>query len=273
MAFIEVNGTTLYYEDTGPAPELPGETIVFSHGLLMNTALFAPQVAAFRQRYRCIAYDHRSQGRSAAATEPVVTMDQVAEDAAALIEKLGVAPVHFCGLSMGGFTGMRLAARRPELLRSVLLLDTSAEAEPADNVPRYRLLNFVARWLSFRLVLSQVLPIMFGQSFLKNPARAEDRRAARAMLSANPAQIWRAIAGVIERPGIEAELARIALPTLVLVGEEDVATVPAKAERLAAGIAGAKLVRIPRAGHSSTIEEPAAVNQALADFLDTVPRS
>src|SRR5947209_19772561 len=109
MPTIELNGTTLYYEDTGPAPT--GETIAFSHGLLWSTELFAPQIAALRDRYRCIAWDHRGQGRSASDHRHCIGMELVTQDAVALLDKLGVAPVHLVGLSMGGFVAMRIAAR------------------------------------------------------------------------------------------------------------------------------------------------------------------
>jgi pimeloyl-ACP methyl ester carboxylesterase len=82
--------------------------------------------------------------------------------------------------------------------------------------------------------------------------------------------VERALGGVIARAGVEDEIAKITAPTLVVVGDEDVATVPAKAERIRDLIPGAKLAVIPRAGHSSTIEEPDAVNAALASFLAEV---
>jgi pimeloyl-ACP methyl ester carboxylesterase len=82
--------------------------------------------------------------------------------------------------------------------------------------------------------------------------------------------IWRAVNGVIDRGGIHSELSRIAAPTLVVVGDEDTATPPPKAEKIAAAISGAKLVRIPRAGHSSPVEEPAAVTSALTGFLSSL---
>jgi 3-oxoadipate enol-lactonase len=82
--------------------------------------------------------------------------------------------------------------------------------------------------------------------------------------------VQRALGGVIARASIEDELGKITAPTLVIVGDEDVATVPAKAERIRDGISGAKLVVIPHAGHSSSIEEPQAVNAAIASFLTDV---
>jgi pimeloyl-ACP methyl ester carboxylesterase len=256
----------LHVEDTGGH----GPVVLFSHGLLWDTRLFAPQLAALRDRYRCIAWDHRGQGRSE-VTADGYDMDTLAADAAALIERLGVAPVHFVGLSMGGFVGLRLAIRRPELLRSLVLIDTSAGPEAPANVPRYRLLNFIARWFGFRPVVDRVMPILFGRSFLADPACAAQRAELRArLLALDRTGTPRAVRGVIERAGVAGELHRIRTPTLVVVGEEDVATPPDKSVALATGIAGARLLRIPNAGHTSTLEQPAAVNAALAQFLAAI---
>ncbi len=264
MTMLEVNGTQLHVEDTGPGST--GETVVFSHGLLWNTELFAPQIAALRDRYRCIAWDHRGQGRSAADHRHHIGMELVWQDAVALLAKLGTGAVTFCGLSMGGFVAMRMAARRPELVRRLVLIDTSADPEPLENIGRYRLLSGVTRVLGPRLVASRVAPIMFGKTFLSDAAREGERRRYLDILTGRR-DIWRAVNGVIDRPGVHDELARITVPTLVLVGDEDMATVGAKAERIHAAIAGSRLVRIPRAGHSSSVEEPAAVTAAIESFL------
>jgi pimeloyl-ACP methyl ester carboxylesterase len=266
MPLISLNGASLWYESTGEGPE----TIVFAHGLLWSGEMFAAQVAALSSRYRCVTFDFRGQGRSQVAASGY-DMDTLANDAAALIESLGVGPVHMAGLSMGGFVTMRLAARRPDLLRSAILLETSADGEPQENVGRYKLLGFVGRWLGYGLVSGSVMPIMFGKTFMSEPARAAERASWRARLMKNDrVGIARALGGVIERAPIYPELARITVPTLVIVGDEDVATVPAKAERIAAAIAGAQLVVIPRAGHTSSVEEPAAVTAAIAAFLARV---
>jgi len=201
-------------------------------------------------------------------------MDTLADDAVALIGALGLGRVHFAGLSMGGFVAMRVAARHPELVRSLILLETSAEPEPKEKIGRYRLMGFVGRWFGFGLVANQVMPIMFGATYVNDPARATERNGWRDRLLKNDrVGVLRALGGVISRNGVESELGSIEAPTLVIVGDEDVATVPAKAERIRDGIPGAKLVVIPRAGHSSTIEEPAAVNAAIAAFLASVASS
>lgn len=268
MAEIAVNGTRLFYEDTGPGST--GQTILFSHGLLWDTELFAPQLAHLRGRYRVIAYDHRGQGRSADDAAASISMETVYADAVALIEALGAGPVHFAGLSMGGFVAMRLGARRPDLVRSLILMETSADPEPAENVPKYRKLNFVARWLGLGLVAARVMPIMFSRDFLTDPARAAQRAHWQRKLTGNRRSIWRAVNGVIDRAGVYDELGRVTCPVLVLVGDQDVATVPAKSERIHAAIPQSRLVRIAKAGHSSSIEQPAAVNAALDDFLGSL---
>jgi pimeloyl-ACP methyl ester carboxylesterase len=265
MATIEVNGTTLYYEDTGPGST--GETIVFSHGLLWGTELFTAQIEALRGRYRCIAWDHRGQGRSAGDPHRhTIGMELVWQDAAAFLEAVAGGPVHFCGLSMGGFVAMRMAARRPDLVRSLVLIETSADPEPTQNIGRYRLLTRVVRTLGPRIVRKQVGAIMMGRSILTDPSRRTERERYIDIMSRRK-DIWRAVNGVIDRAGIHDELARIRVPTVVLVGNEDVATPIAKAQRIVAGITGATLVEIPRAGHSSTVEEPQAVTAAIEGFL------
>jgi len=268
MATLELDGTTLYYEDTGPGST--GETIAFSHGLLWGTEQFAPQIAALRARYRCIAWDHRGQGKSGTDHRVCIGMELVWQDAVQLIEKIAGGPVHFCGLSMGGFTGMRMAARRPDLVRSLILLETSSDPESLENIGRYRMLVRVTKLLGPRPVKNQVAQMMLGKAMLTDKARKQEL-ATFVDLMARRRDIWRAANGVIDRAGIHSELSRITAPTLVMVGEEDVATPLAKAERIAAAIAGAKLVTIPRAGHSSPVEEPAAVTAAIEAFLAALP--
>lgn len=267
MPTLRVNGATLHYEDTGGA----GEPVVFAHGLLWSGRMFDAQVAALRGRHRCITFDFRGQGQSE-VTAGGYDMETLADDAAALIRALGASPCHFVGLSMGGFIGMRLAVRRPELLRSLVLMETSADPEP--NALKYRLLGGVVRVFGrrgFGLVMPRVMRIMFGRTFLRDPAREAERRLWRERgMENDPAGILRALRGVIDRRPVYDEIGRIALPTLVMVGDEDVATVPAKAERMAARIPGARLVTIPRAGHTASVEEPDAVNAALEGFLASV---
>jgi len=264
MPFKDVNGAKIYYEESGSGPE----TIVFSHGLLMSGEMFSEQVKAFSDRYRCISYDHRGQSRSE-VTASGYDMDTLTEDAAALIRALDCAPCHFAGLSMGGFVGMRLAIRHPELLRSVILMATTADPEPEQNKGPYRRLAFIGRWLSFRLVISPLMKIMFGRSFLEDPARAHGRaKWKNHLLGLTRTGTSRAAHGVIDRDGVYDQLGKIKTPTLIIVGKEDVATPPAKSKRMRDAIAGSVYRELPRGGHSSCIEEPEAVTRAMQDFFD-----
>jgi 3-oxoadipate enol-lactonase len=115
------------------------------------------------------------------------------------------------------------------------------------------------------------MKILFGREFLEDPARVLLKEEWRRRLLANDRiGITRAVTGVIDRAGVHDEIERIALPTLIIVGDRDVATPRAKAERIRERIPGSRLVVIPGAGHTSTIEEPEAVNRALVEFLDEV---
>jgi pimeloyl-ACP methyl ester carboxylesterase len=263
---MQINGAEIYYEDAGSGPE----TIVLAHGLLCSTRLFDHQVAVFKDRYRCICFDFRGQGKSE-ITRDGYEIDNLTEDAAGLIRALGVAPCHFVGLSMGGFVGMRLAARRPELIRSLILMSTSADAEPRAKALGYRVLCLVARWLSMRLTAAPVKRIMFGKKFRSDPTREAEREEWRQiLLRNNPTGATRAARAVFSRPSIYDEIDKIRVPTLILVGAEDAATPPGKALRIHERIAGSRLVVIPDSGHTVTVEEPAAVNAAVIDFLNNL---
>lgn len=189
-------------------------------------------------------------------------------DAATLIENLECAPCHFIGLSMGGFIGLRLAIHHPELIQSLILMNTSADPEPTENLGRYRFLNFIARWFGLTVVANRIMPIVFGQTFLTDPARTYLKADWRQRIIANDRiGITRATQGVITRQGIYEQLGQIKAPTLILVGDQDVATQPIHSERMHHGIPHSEQVIISGAGHTSTIEEPDAVNEALAEFL------
>jgi 3-oxoadipate enol-lactonase len=269
MADMVIRGVRLHVEDSGRGGDDDREVVAFSHGLLWNTNLFAPQVAALREDYRCIAWDHRGQGRSEIPVDgDEVTIEEVTADAIELIEQLGVGPCHFVGLSMGGFVGTRIAARRPELVRSLVLLDTTAEPEDPAKVNRYRLLNLLARTIGVRAVLSRVAPIMAGTTVFEDPSLAERRQFILDNLAANSRWVHKAVTGVVRREGNVHELADITCPVTILHGTEDAAISRERARGLADGIPQATWVDVPQAGHSSTVENPDVVTAAIVDHLE-----
>jgi 3-oxoadipate enol-lactonase len=119
--------------------------------------------------------------------------------------------------------------------------------------------------------VSRVMPIMFGRHFLTEPSRAVERDLWRQRLARNGRHIVRAVRGVIERTGVADEITRVRIPTLVLVGDQDVATPRPKAERIVSLIPGATLTIIPNAGHSSSVEQPEFVTAAIAAFIAALP--
>ena len=152
MPYIQLNKVNYYYEEHGSG----SDTIVLSHGLLWSGHMFHKQVAYFKSRYRVITYDHRGQGKTE-VTENGYDMDTLYEDAVQLIEKLENKPVIFGGLSMGGFVGMRLAARRPDLIKKLILMETTADPEPIENVGKYKMLNNIVKYIGYWPVVSKVM--------------------------------------------------------------------------------------------------------------------
>jgi 3-oxoadipate enol-lactonase len=262
------DGAAIHYTDTGtPAGGPETRTVFFGHGLLFSGWMFHPQITALQAEHRCVAIDWRGQGQSA-ATKDGYDMDTLADDAVALIESLGVAPVHYVGLSMGGFVGQRIAARRPELVRTLALLDTSAGPEDLDNIKRYKLLGRIFRVAGISPLRKAVLPIMFGPAFLADASRKPviDEWEHRLKASARSG-VAKAVMGVADRLPIENEISRIIAPTLVIVGADDVATPPVKSQLITELVPGARLAQIPDCGHTSTLEQADTVTRLLRAFL------
>jgi 3-oxoadipate enol-lactonase len=260
MATITINQTEIYYEIHGDGEE----TIVFSHGLLWSGKMFQSQLDFFKARYRCVAYDHRGQGRSTDSAR-AFDMEDLYNDGKAFIEALNLGPCHFVGLSMGGFIGMRMAARNPELIKSLILLDTSADAEPFKF--KYSVLNTIVKFFGVPSVSTKVMPIMFGQKFLNDPSRTSELAYWKGQLDSNRKSITQSVSAVIHRKAVATEIPSIKCNVLVVVGDQDVATIPEKSIRIHNLIPKSTLKIIEGAGHSSSIEEPQKVNQAIDEFL------
>ena len=268
MPIIKIRDTELFYLDTGVDPVK--ETIVFAHGLLWDNEMFAPQIDFLKQQYRCIAFDFRGQGQSP-ATKSGYDMENLTEDTVELISQLVDGPVHFLGLSMGGFIGMRIAINKPEMLKSLMLLETTADPEPDENKPKYLILCFVAKWISVSLIVEKTMAIMISQSFLNDPEKTKLRKEwASRLKKLNRWTITRAIKGVINRKGVFDSIGKITTPTLIVVGDEDVATVPAKAHRMNQAIKHSHIKIIQRAGHTSSIEQPETIIKTVSGFLKSI---
>ncbi len=242
------------------------ETLVLLHGLLFSQRMFDAQVEALGSRFRCVRMDFRGQGESE-VTRSGYDLDTLAGDVVALIEQLDAGPVHLLGFSMGAMVAQRVALKRPELLRSLVLMNTSAERERWSKRPRFALLNLAARWIGLEKVAPKILPLLFSDRFIEDPGCAAERGRWLEMVAANDRiGATRAVRGVVSRRSILEDIGTIRLPTLIIAADSDHATSPQKSKNMHRRIAGSKLVTIEDSGHMSTAERPEAVNRALIDF-------
>jgi pimeloyl-ACP methyl ester carboxylesterase len=226
------------------------------------------QLTALSTRHRIIAPDHRGFGETDGFRE-APSIDQMADDAARLLDAIGVETTVLAGLSMGGYVALAFARRHPHRLRALILADTKAEADsPEAKVGRDKLIAFMKDHSGGDLI-ELLMPKMVSASTRKEaPELVEAIRQLAAGQS--PAGIIGALIALRDRPDSSTGLHRIAVPTLVIVGEDDVITPPSDADALAVKIPGAVLKRIPHAGHLSNLEQPATFNSLVAQFLATL---
>ncbi len=266
MPEIQINNARYYYTDTGTG----NETIVFAHGFLMDREMFRHQIEALKSRYRIIAFDWRGQGKSQ-VTDSGYDMDELYRDALALIEALKLKKPHWTGVSMGGFIGMRIAARHPDLLGSLVLADTSDEAEILSKKIRWGLLAYIFKYFGPEPIINGIRKALFGKSSLENPGFLPvlEEYAGKWMQLDREATFKIAWA-IFNRKPVTEELKNIKIPTLVVVGDEDIARPVDEAERLSRRINNARMEIIPKAGHSSPLENPEDFNRILTDFLQNI---
>lgn len=257
----ETSARTISYDDAGTGP-----VVVLLHAFPLSRAMWAPQIEALADHYRILAPDLRGFGGSKSFIDPP-SLDQVADDMAILLDELKITgPVVLGGLSMGGYAALAFARRHAGRLRGLILADTKAEADDAEGkANRDRLIAFAAEHTG-RDVLEQMLPRLVAA---ETPARHPEVMDTLRHIAADqtPAGIIGALRAMRERPDSTPMLPSIAVPTLIVVGENDALTPPTVAASMAASIAGARLVRIPGAGHLSNLERPTEFNAAVRAFL------
>lgn len=260
MPTIERDDARVAYDVEGEGPP-----VLLGHSLLCDSRMWDPVLPWLRPGRRLLSVDFRGH-RGSTSTRPF-SMDDLADDWLAVLDREGIERAFLCGLSMGGMTAMRVALRAPDRVAGLILLDTSAGPQPFGDRLRFRLMAEVLRLFGFRSFLfPAVNAAMFGRTTLRERPEVAAAQMQRTR-EHDPRQLYRAVRAVIERDDILADLARITAPTLVLVGEEDAATPPPNARHIAATIPGAVLETIPRSGHLATLEAPDATGPRIATFL------
>lgn len=281
-----VNGTGLRVGEVGAG----AETVVFSPALFTNRGMFDPLVNALKTDHRCIRYDHRGQGDSGFGTRQpasLLSTEGLYADAVALLDELHVESCHWVGASIGGFVGMRLAARHPERIRSLVFIGPAMHplsAADRRQISRFTLAIQVSALLGRlggamrRMLADRVMRNMFGATFMADPARAEIREFWRqryaAQLVPKAVPMARAVFGSSENS--PEMLGHITAPTLLVVGDNPPAGVePADANvedrEIQQAIPGSRLVIIPGAGHMVLVEEPAAATAVITEFIRSAP--
>ena len=263
--YATVNGTRLAYRDRGQGRPV---ALLLIHGFPLDHRMWDAQLAGLAGQARVIAPDLRGFGRSAAALSGPLTMDQHADDLAALLDHLGIGRAVVAGLSMGGYIAFAFWRRHQERVQALVLADTRAEADSPQAQANRDAAAAKVRTAGVAAIAGDMLPRLLAPASLANPRLAERMRA---MMADQPAEtVIAALAGLRDREDSRPTLPTITVPTLVLVGAHDALTPPADATALAAGIPAARLVVIPAAGHMSPLENPRAVNAALRSFVCTV---
>jgi 3-oxoadipate enol-lactonase len=258
---ISVNGIDIAYEDEGPKD---GPVVVMSHSLSANRRMWDPQVPALVDRYRVVRYDTRGHGDTS-VPEGAYTLDQLADDAIGLIRALDLGRVHFVGLSMGGMVGQTVALKAPEVLESLVLCDTSSGYPGAGrSMWEERIAN--ARKGGMAGMVDATIERWFSPGFVaRDPGTIG---AVRDMILATDVNGYIGCSHAISKLDTTPRLGEIAVPTLILVGEDDPGTPVAMHEVLRDGIAGSELVIFPVARHLSNMEVTDAFNGTLRRFLD-----
>jgi 3-oxoadipate enol-lactonase len=257
-----VKGNPLSYDDVGA-----GTPIVFLHAFPLDRSMWAPQVGALVRQARCIAPDLRGFGGSAPA--PPNSVDGYADDVAALLDTLAIAPAVVVGLSMGGYIAFAFWRRHRPKVRALVLADTRAGADSDEAREKRRRLIEVARGRGSRAVAELQIDSIVGATTRQR--RPDIVETVRAMMGAAPVEgIVGALEAMMARPDSTPTLATIDVPTLVLVGDEDTLTPPREAESMHAQIRGSRLETVSRAGHICNLERPAAFNHVLSEFVEGV---
>ena len=271
MSYVRTHLGQWFYESHGSRKERGDPTIVLCHGLLFDGTQWDGQVDALSALGHVLVIDGPGHGKS--DVPPPFSLDDHTRAFVDALDALGVDELVMVGLSWGGMLAMRVAlSPAASRLRAMALLDTSADAEGWKDAMKYRLMASFARRFGIpsRLVEKEIAPTMFCPKTLRAHPElvAEVTRRVNGYSRAGVARA--ALAVIVERKSVLERLSSITVPTLVLCGREDTATVPARSEAIASRIPRAKLAWIEDSGHMSAIEQPEAVANLIVPFVRRV---
>jgi pimeloyl-ACP methyl ester carboxylesterase len=264
---------TVHLPDTTLAVHTPGSglPVLLLHGFPFDHAMWAGQ-DPLADDVRLIVPDQRGFGQSPGP--PPASIAQLADDAVALLDALHVTePAVICGLSMGGYVAEQVAARYPHRVRALILVDTKLEADtPEARVARAKLAATVTR-VGQEAVAEAMIPNLLARSDAGRgrPGRAAVEDYLRRTIHATPvATITAALAALAARPDMVDPMRVVTVPTLLVVGAEDMITPPDCMERAERVFPRPRLLIMPHCGHMAPLEDPATFNAAVREFLREV---
>ena len=260
---ISVNDISMNYTFDGPAD---APVVTMSHSLATDRGMWDPTVPALTSRFRVLRYETRGHGQTE-APRGAYTLEQLADDARALLRALGIQRTHWVGLSMGGMIGQVLALKAPDVLLSLSLCDTSSRI-PADAKPQWEDRIRTAEAKGMEPLVEPTLARWFTAPFRERRKDVVDRVAT--MIRTTPVAGYVGCCHAISALNLTDRLSAIKLPTIVIVGEDDPGTPVAASRLIAESIKGARLEIISSAAHLSNIERPEAFNRSLSGFLEKV---
>jgi pimeloyl-ACP methyl ester carboxylesterase len=265
-AMVAAAGGTFHVVDTGETDLVP---VVCLHSLFLDNRQFEGFTDAARGRYRVVRPDFRGQGQSVAADREIITMERNAGEMAAVVDALGITNAHFVVSSMGGDVGARVAAYRPDLVRTMVFTGSSARNEPPGQLEEFlQWVDNVANRGFVDDVLEDTMKIMLGESTRSDPQRKDIVDLWTQRIAALTPELKPAMAGVIRRRSALNLLEDITVPTLVISGEEDIARPPEWAREVVERLPDTDLWMMKNTGHSPLLEQPEVVNQRILEFFD-----
>ncbi len=263
MSIARVRGIEMNYAEAGR-----GTPVVLLHGFPFNRSMWSEQVEALSTKFRVITPDLRGHGETTVTDDPA-TMEEMAEDVAALLDELQIERIALGGLSMGGYVALAFCRLFPRRVRALVLADTRAGADTEEARRNREESATRALKEGMNALAETMLPKSLAPATLAgNPKVVE--RVRRMMTETKPKGAAAALRGMAARRDQTSFLPEILAPTLIIVGSEDTLTPPKESELMRREIRGSRLVTIEGAGHVSNLERPEEFSRALTDFLNSL---
>ncbi|MGB9178545.1 MAG: alpha/beta hydrolase [Pyrinomonadaceae bacterium] len=263
MKRADVRGIETAFQEAGT-----GAPVVLLHGYPFNSSMWIEQVESLRARVRVLTPDLRGLGQSTLSSGPV-TMEEMAKDTVALMDKLGIERAVVGGLSMGGYVTLAFYRLFPERVRALILADTRAQADTEEGRRTREEQALKALSEGMNPIAEAMLPKLLSQATLSEQPEIAAR--VREMMTAtNPAGAAAAQRAMAGRQDHTDFISQILVPTLIIVGSEDPITPVKDSELMHERVRGSRLHVIDGAAHVSNIERPVEFNSALEEFLDSL---